>query len=95
MKTKPIPAIIMLIAGFVACVIGICQHMDMELFLKTVLITMIVFLVLGQIVRIILDRNIEKMADPKEEETEETEETEENTSDDETEEKEESDGEEE
>lgn len=92
MKTKPIPAIIMLIAGFVACVIGICQHMDMELFLKTVLITMIVFLVLGQIVRIILDRNIEKMADPKEEETEETEE---NTSDDETEEKEESDGEEE
>ena len=92
MKTKPIPAIIMLIAGFVACVIGICQHMDMELFLKTVLITMIVFFVLGQIVRIILDRNIEKMADPKEEETEETEE---NTSDDETEEKEESDGEEE
>ncbi|MGN0350448.1 MAG: hypothetical protein ACI4ES_02270 [Roseburia sp.] len=91
MKTKPIPAIIMLIAGFVACVIGICQHMDMELFLKTVLITMLVFLVLGQVVRIILDRNIEKMADPKEETEEE------NTSDDETEElkKEESDGEEE
>lgn len=67
MKTRPIPAIIMLIAGFIACVFGIIQHLEMEMFLKTVLISMIVFLIIGQGVRIVLDRNIGKMADKKEE----------------------------
>ena len=73
MKTKPIPVIIMLTAGFVACVLGIIQHMDMETFVRVVLITMVVFLLLGQIARIVLERNIQKMAD-KTEEPEETEE---------------------
>lgn len=92
MKTKPIPAIIMLIAGFIACVFGICQNLEMEMFIKTVLVSMVVFLVIGQIVRIILDRNIEKMADK----TEETEQEEEAISDEEMEKiEEESDGDEE
>ncbi len=66
MKTRPIPAIIMLIAGFIACLLGIFQHLDMEMFVKTVLFSMIVFLVIGQGVRIILERNMGKMADKKE-----------------------------
>ncbi len=63
MKARPIPVIIMLTAGFVACVVGIIQQMDMEIFVKTVLVTMVIFLLLGQVVRIILERNIQKMAD--------------------------------
>ena len=63
MKTRPIPVIIMLTAGFVACIVGIIQRMDMEIFVKTVLVAMVIFLLLGQVVRIILERNIQKMAD--------------------------------
>lgn len=62
MKTKPIPAIFMLLAGFIACVFGIYQNYEMERFLKTVLTSMVVFLIIGQIGRIILDINMKKMA---------------------------------
>ena len=30
MKTKGIPAVVMLLAGFVTCIIGIVQHMETD-----------------------------------------------------------------
>ena len=35
MNTKPIPAIIMLTAGFVTCVVGIVQHFSFGTYVKT------------------------------------------------------------
>ena len=37
MKTKSVPAIVMLSAGFVACVAGICAHMEVGGVVKIVL----------------------------------------------------------
>ena len=34
MKTKPIPAIVMLSAGFVTCIIAIYTHMELMAFYK-------------------------------------------------------------
>ena len=66
MKTKPIPAIVMLSAGFVTCIIAIYTHMEL-----------MVFYILGGIVKIILDKNFAQMK----EEEEETADTEENPED--------------
>ena len=57
MKTKSVPAIVMLSAGFVACVAGICAHMEVADFMKMLLIVLIVFYLLGGVVKIVLDRN--------------------------------------
>lgn len=57
MKTKQIPAIIMLVAGFIACLAGMNAHMEVADFLKMLLIVLIVFYVLGCIVKQIVDKN--------------------------------------
>ncbi len=41
MKTKGIPAVVMLLAGFVTCIIGIVQHMETDVFIKTLLAVLI------------------------------------------------------
>ena len=76
MKTKPIPAIVMLSAGFVTCIIAIYTHMELMAFTKSLLLVLIVFYILGGIVKIILDKNFAQMK----EEEEETADTEEKTS---------------
>ena len=43
MKTKPIPAIVMLSAGFVTCIIAIYTHMELMAFTKSLLLVLIVF----------------------------------------------------
>lgn len=63
MKTKPIPAIIMLVAGFVACIAGMNAHMEVADFLKMLLIVLIVFYVLGCIVKQIIDKNFMEIED--------------------------------
>ena len=63
MKTKSVPAIVMLSAGFVACVAGICAHMEVADFMKMLLIVLIVFYLLGGVVKIVLDRNFAGMND--------------------------------
>ena len=55
MKTKSIPAFIMLLAGAIACIAGIASHLDVAGFVKMLLIVLIVFYFLGCIVKIILD----------------------------------------
>lgn len=61
MKTKSVPAIIMLIAGFIACVAGMVTHMDVAGFMKMLLIVLIVFYILGCVVKLVLDRNFAEM----------------------------------
>lgn len=72
MRTKPIPAIIMLIAGFIACLAGMNAHMEVADFLKMLLLVLIVFYILGCIVKQIIDKNFMGML---EEETTDGEET--------------------
>ena len=60
MKTKGIPAVVMLLAGFVTCIIGIVQHMETDVFIKTLLAVLIIFYVLGCIVKLVLDKNFEE-----------------------------------
>ncbi len=61
MKTKPIPAIIMLIAGFITCLYGLLYHVDLFHFTKNLLIVLVVFYILGSVVKLILDINFNKM----------------------------------
>lgn len=61
MKTKTIPAIIMLTAGFIACIAGIIGHMEVVEFTKMLFIVLIVFYILGSIVKVIIDSNFKEM----------------------------------
>lgn len=78
MKTKEIPAIIMLIAGGVYCLLGIfCQIPLMDFFVQ-LLIVLLVFWMMGGIVRMVLDHFIGEIEDKAKEEEEEAEEKDEN-----------------
>ena len=75
MKTKDIPALVMLLAGGVYCLIGIRYQIPLMDFLVQLLIILLVFWIIGGIVRMVLDRfmgEIEEQAS--EEESEEAEE---------------------
>lgn len=63
MKTKPIPAIVMLIAGFVTCVISIYTHMELKAFTKTLFWVLVIFYIFGIVIKVILDRNFKEMQD--------------------------------
>ena len=78
MKTKSIPAIIMLIAGALACILGFVYQYKTTQFFTMLLTVLIVFYVLGCIVKVIIDKNFPVESDKKEETTEESEETKEN-----------------
>ncbi len=60
MKTKSIPAFIMLLAGAIACIAGIVSRLDVAGFVRMLLIVLIVFYFLGCIVKIILDSNFKE-----------------------------------
>ena len=64
MNTKPIPAIIMLAAGFMTCVVGIVQHFSFGTYVKTLFLVLISFYLLGCIVKLILDKGFRVMDDP-------------------------------
>lgn len=67
MKTKPIPAIVMLLAGFVTCIMSIYNRLNLKTFTKTLLLVLIIFYLFGVIIKIVLDKNF-VMAEDKEEE---------------------------
>lgn len=56
LKTKSIPAIIMLIAMAITAIMTFYKRCSVKESLVTILTVMIIFLVLGQIVKMILDR---------------------------------------
>ena len=60
MKTKHIPAFIMLLAGFITCVMSIYNKIGLFTMLKTLLIVMICFGIIGNIIKVLLDRTINK-----------------------------------
>lgn len=61
MKTNGIPAIIMLTAGFVDCVIAIYTHASLWNFTRQLLLVLIIFYVIGCVAKVILDRNFKDM----------------------------------
>ena len=78
MKTKSIPVILMLVAGAMACVLGFVYHYETTQFFTMVFTVLIVFYMLGCIVKIIIDKNFPVESDDKAKNAEETEETKEN-----------------
>lgn len=77
------PAMVMLSAGLVDCVIGFVKHMALWDFTKQLLIVLVTFFVIGCIVRVVLSKAIDATAD-KEVSEEKTEKDEENQNTDET-----------
>lgn len=61
MKTKSIPAVIMLTAGLIACIAGIAAHMEVVRFTKMLLCVLFIFYVLGCVVKIVIDKNFKEM----------------------------------
>ena len=61
MKTKSIPAIVMLAAGFVTCVAGILTHMESIRFFKILIAVLIIFYIIGCVAKVIIDRNFKEM----------------------------------
>ena len=55
MDTKKIPAIVMLLAGVVACIATYINHYSLEDMLVVLLITLVVFLIIGVAIKLILD----------------------------------------
>ena len=63
MKTNNVPALVMLTAGFVDCVMAIRTGQELGPFVRQLLIVLLIFYALGSIVKVILDRNFAKMDD--------------------------------
>lgn len=63
MKTKTIPAIVMLVAGFAVCIISFVNNFSFSLFIRTLFFALIGFYVLGYIIKIVLDINMRKLDD--------------------------------
>ena len=64
MKTRSVPAIVMLTAGAVTCIVGIVQHFSFGTYVKTLLLVLIGFYLLGCIVKLVLDKGFRVMDDP-------------------------------
>ena len=78
MKTKTIPVMLMLVAGAIACVLGFVYHYETTQFFTMVFTVLIVFYMLGCIVKIIIDKNFPVEQPQKSGTVGETEETKEN-----------------
>lgn len=82
MKTKEIPAIVMLLAGGVYCLLGIYHQIPLMDFSVQLLIVLLIFWIFGGIIRMVLDKYMGEIEDRTEEEEEETEEDAEGESED-------------
>ena len=69
METKRIPALVMLLGCLVAAVMSYINHYSLEKMLKTILVALIIFLIMGCVIKGLFDKYI-----PKIEETSETDE---------------------
>ena len=74
MKTKDVPAIIMLLAGGVYCLFGVIYKIPLMEFLIHLLTILLVFWIFGGIVRMVLDRFMGEIVVKKEEDLEDSEE---------------------
>ena len=78
MRTKSIPAILMLIAGALACILGFVYRYEATQFFTMVLTVLVIFYMLGCIVKIIIDKNFSELGEKESNQVEETGETKEN-----------------
>lgn len=56
MNTKPIPAIIVLLAAGISCVASILQQVNFAIFTKRLFFSVLVFFIIGFIIKIALDK---------------------------------------
>lgn len=63
MNTKNIPAIIMLVAGFMTSVIQIVNSVSLEKFLTTLFAVLLCFYIIGSVVKVILDKSFKDMGE--------------------------------
>ena len=73
MKTNSVPAIIMLVAGLIDSILSIYYRLPFLRFMEQLLIVLIIFYVIGIIVKIVLDRNFKDMDDEEKNEEDEPE----------------------
>ena len=83
MKTNYVPAIVMLLAGGVYCLFGIFYQVPLMNFTIQLLIILIVFWIIGGIIKMVLDRFMGEIEDKSKKDTEENEEGSEEDSEDE------------
>ena len=63
-NTKTVPVIITLAAAFITCVVSIVQKVDFSTFVSRLLIVVVIFLVLGTIIKMILDYSFKTLEPP-------------------------------
>ena len=68
MKSKFIPCLVMLLAGFVCSIISIQQKVDLMTFTTRLLAVLVIFYIIGAIIRVIFDKAFAAMTDKKPEE---------------------------
>lgn len=82
MKTNYVSATVMLLAGCLYCLYGIYYQLPLMEFCTQLLIVLIVFWIIGGVIRLILDRFMGEIGKKEEDDSEqETEESEEETDD--------------
>lgn len=64
MKTNNIPAFVTLLAGGVYCILAFEKNVENMEFLKQLLIVLLIFYIIGSVIKMILDFGISFMADP-------------------------------
>lgn len=64
MKTKSVPALVMLTAGAVTCVVGIAQQFSFGTYVKTLFFVLVGFYLLGCIAKLVIDKGFRMMQDP-------------------------------
>ena len=70
MKTKSVPCIVMLVAGLASGLISISQQVDTMEFTERLLSTLVIFYILGFIIKLILDKAMKNLSSAKEDENE-------------------------
>ena len=78
MKTKSIPAFIMLLGGAIACILGILNRYETIEFVTMLFGVLIIFYFMGCIIKIVIDKNFQGMDKQVQDEQEESEEAKEN-----------------
>ena len=66
MKTKAVPAVIMLTAGLIDSILSIYCHLTLWRFTWQLLVVLVIFYILGCVVQIILDKNFAGMQETEE-----------------------------
>ncbi len=81
MNTKPIPAVLALIAGFVTCIMSFVQGIDVVIFAKRFVFVCLIFYVIGTVICVVINMNFKEMAKDDEQEESPTEDEGENEDD--------------